>query len=193
MPTANEVSGPQWVARFPGSSRLDDLAEPFKSAAVRFVTAVRNAGCSVTISATFRPPERAWLMRFSTAIARGEMQPEDIKPNPAIAIEWVHRTDSGAADPAKSRSAAIQMRDAYRVSPTSPLPALASRHTERNAVDMSISWVGTLKIVQKDGSTREISSSPRTGLNAELIQVGVDYGVIKAQFKDDPHWSNDGH
>jgi len=48
-------------------------------------------------------------------------------------------------------------------------------------------------IVEAGGAVRQIASGPRSGLNADLIQVGAGYGVIKAVFQDDPHWSNDGH
>ncbi len=188
-----ELSGPQWVNRFPGSSQLTMLAQPFQAATTKFVEAMRNAGCNVIISATLRPPERAFLMRFSTAIARGEMDPEQVPAHPAIDIDWIHRTPNGTPDAAKSRSAAIQMRDGYGISPTSPLPALASRHTEGNAIDMTISWMGTLSIAEAGGNTRQIAGTPRSGLNADLKAVGAGYGVIKAMFQDDPHWSNDGH
>jgi hypothetical protein len=156
-----ELSGPQWVNRFPGSSQLTMLAQPFQAATTRFVEAMRNAGCNVIISATLRPPERAFLMRFSTAIARGEMDPEQVPGHSAVDIDWIHRMPNGTPDAAKSRSAAIQMRDAYGISPTSPLPALASRHTEGNAIDMTISWAGTLGIADADGDTRQIGSTPR--------------------------------
>ncbi len=71
-------------------------------------------------------------------------------------------------------------------------PALTSRHTEGHAVDMSISWSGNLSITNASGATVVINTTPRTGMNAQLIQVGASYGVVKLQ-SDPPHWSNDGH
>ena len=189
-----ELSGPQWVTRFPGSSDLAALVHPFQEQARSFIAAMKAAGCNVIISSTLRPPERAFLMRISTGIARGVIDPQQVPvTNPNVDIDWVHRLPNGTPDDAKSRSAAIQMRDGYGIDPTSPLPALASRHTEGNAVDMRISWNGTLSIVEAGGGVRQITGGPRSGLNADLIEVGRGYGVMKAVFRDDPHWSNDGH
>ena len=187
-----ELSGAQWVARFPGSKALDDLADPFQGAAKAFIAALLDGGCSVTIASTFRPPQRAYLMRFSTAIARNVLMPEDVPANPDVNIEWVHRT-GGQIDHPKSRSAALQMMQGYGIDPTSPLPALASRHTERNAVDMTIAWTGVLNIRDARGKTVQIPDAPGSGLNPQLHKVGATYKVIKALFQDDPHWSNDGH
>jgi len=189
---AKKPSGPAWVSQFPGSRSLDDLVEPFRSAAKAFVTELLNSGCSVAISSTLRPPERAYLMHFSTAIARNVMTAQAVPPHPKVNIEWVHLT-GGQVDLPKSRSAAVQMVQAYGIDPTSPLPALASRHTEGNAVDMSISWTGVLSIRDAKGKVVQIADSPRNGLNPQLQKVGATYKVIKAMFQDDPHWSNDGH
>lgn len=186
-----KLSGPEWVAQFPGSRSLDDLVEPFKGSAKAFVAALLNGGCSVTISSTLRPPERAYLMRFSTAIARNVMMPEDVPANPNVDIEWVHRT-GGQIDHPKSRAAAVQMMQKYGIDPSSPLPALASRHTQGNAVDMSISWSDVLSIRDARDRVVLISDSPRSGLNPKLHAVGASYKVKKANFQDDPHWSNDG-
>ena len=188
---AKKLSGPEWVRQFPGSRSLDDLADPFKGAAKAFVAALLNGGCSVTISSTLRPPERAYLMRFSTAIARNVKLPEDVPADPNVNIEWVHRT-GGQIDHPKSRSAAVQMMQGYGIDPSSPLPALASRHTEGKAVDMSISWTGVLSIRDARGRVVQIPDLPRSGLNPQLHKVGATYKVIKALFQDDPHWSNDG-
>jgi len=187
-----ELSGPEWVTKFPGSRSLGDLSDPFKGSAQAFVAALLDGGCSVTLSSTLRPPERAYLMRFSTAIARNVMMPEDVPAHPNVPIEWVHRT-GGQIDHPKSRSAAVQMVQLYGIDATSPLPALASRHTEGNAVDMSISWTGVLSIRDARGRVVQIADLPRSGLNPALHRVGATYKVIKASFQDDPHWSNDGH
>jgi hypothetical protein len=45
-----------------------------------------------------------------------------------------------------------------------------------------------------NGTAKSIDSTPRTGMNADLIAVGATYGAIKATFAGDPpHWSTDGH
>jgi hypothetical protein len=107
-----------------------------------------------------------------------------------VDIDWVHRTPSGAPDIPKSRSAAGQMVGMYEIVSQ---PALTSRHTEGRAVDMNISWDGSLNVDGPNGGVTEIASEPRTGMNSDLIQVAATYGVIKAHFANDPpHWSDDG-
>ena len=66
-----ELSGPNWANKFPTSSATADLIQPFRGNTERFIAAMRGAGISVIISATFRPPERAYLMRSSFAIGPG--------------------------------------------------------------------------------------------------------------------------
>jgi hypothetical protein len=50
----NELSGGQWVARFPGSASIDDLADQFRSSLNDFIAALNQAGASVIIAATSR-------------------------------------------------------------------------------------------------------------------------------------------
>ena len=70
-------------------------------------------------------------------------------------------------------------------------PSLNSIHMEGNAIDMNISWSGTLAIVNATGQTVEITSFPRDGNNETLHNVGRGYGVIKLA-SDPPHWSENG-
>lgn len=70
--------------------------------------------------------------------------------------------------------------------------ALTSRHTQRRAIDMTISWKGTLKITDFNGQAHAISTGPRNGSNPQLIMVGKTFGVVKL-VSDPPHWSDDGH
>jgi hypothetical protein len=100
-----------------------------------------------------------------------------------VDIEWVH------PDRASSVSAAQQMVAGYEIVFG---PALTSRHTEGNAIDMDITWNGSLTIARSDGSTATISSGPATGGNLDLQKVGAGYGVVKLA-SDPPHWSSDGH
>jgi hypothetical protein len=171
------------VQRFPGSKSPDDLQGDFKSAAQAFLNALSDAGASVTISATFRPPERAYLMHYAWAIAHGEISPRDVPPMPGVDIGWVH---SSGAD---SRAAAQEMVEAYGMAFTA---ALHGRHMEGRAIDMSIAWSGTLNIKNKQGQTVSIATTPRGGANTRLHAVGASYGVIKL-VSDPPHWSDDGH
>lgn len=186
-----EPSGTSWVPRFPGSASPEDCLEPFRSNLKAFLAALTAAGAQVDIAATYRPPERAYLMHWSWRIARNLVDPRAVPAMSGVNIGWVHRTTSGDADIPKSRSAASQMVSLYGIVAQ---PALASRHTERRAVDMDISWIGSLPIRNADGSTTQITTEPRSGMNEQLIQAGRGYGVIKAQFVGDPpHWSEDGH
>ena len=186
-----ELSGPSWVPRFPGSASPEDCIEPFRSNLKAFLAALTAAGAQVDIAATYRPSERAYLMHWSWKIAWNLVDPRVVPAMAGVDIDWVHRTASSDADIPKSRSAASQMVSLYDIVAQ---PALASRHTERRAVDMDISWTGSLSIRNAGGSVSQISTEPRSGMNEYLVGVGQGYGVIKAQFAGDPpHWSEDGH
>ncbi len=188
-PSAREPSGPKWVKRFPTSHATSTLAPDFRQKCEAFLAALKAAGAAVTINATLRPPERAHLMRFSFLIHAGDIDPDDVPAKPGVNIDWMHRRADGSPDMVRSRAAASAMVEAYDIAFE---PSLTSLHIFGKAIDMSISWSGTLKIKQANGTTRSISSQPRTGLNTELWEVGTTYGVIKLP-KDKPHWSSTGH
>ena len=59
---AKELSGKQWVVRFPDSKTTNALAADFRPGCEGFIAAMRTAGATVTVSSTRRPPERAYLM-----------------------------------------------------------------------------------------------------------------------------------
>jgi predicted chitinase len=179
---AVELSGPQWVARFPTSRAVEDLAQPFSLHVAEFLEALRAAGATVMVSATFRPKERAYLMHWAWMIAKEGFDPTTAPPMPGVAIEWAHPSL------AKSRAAALQMVQAYGMV---QVAALNSRHTDSLAIDMTLAWNGVLSIRARDGTRRDIATQPRNGGNKELVAVGKDYGVIKLT-SDPPHWSSDG-
>jgi len=180
---AAELSGPAWVARFPGSRATADLTVDFKQAVEAFLRALAEADASVTINATFRPPERAFLMHHAFAIARLGADPKSVPAMPGVNIIWAHPTLQA------SRAAAEKMVQGYRMAVQA---VLRSRHTERRAIDMAISWGGTLSIVDGNGQRVQIADGPQSGLNPRLHKVGRSYGVIKL-VSDPPHWSDDGH
>src|SRR5579871_6583979 len=91
---AKILSGVLWVAKFPTSVSLDDLAEPFRSNAKKFIAALRAAGATVSIQATLRPPQRAYLMHWSFQIAGG-LDPEKAPVLAEVEIDWVHRDAAG--------------------------------------------------------------------------------------------------
>jgi hypothetical protein len=184
------LSGPQWVSKFPTSSSLDDLTEPFRTKAKRFIGALRSAHATVDVSDTLRPPQRAYLMHFSFVIAREAFDPAAVPPRSDVDIQWVHTDSTGKADLVASKKAVEQMVLGYGIVFK---PVLISRHIEGNAVDMDITWQNNLVIAKADGSLQTISSTPRTGAgNTDLHKVGSTYGVIKL-LTDAPHWSSDGH
>lgn len=174
---SRELSGAQWVSRFPGSSSTEDLAPNFRSSASNFISALKSAGATVHISATYRPRERAYLMHYSAKIAKGVISPSDVPPMNGVNIEWDH------GDAAQSQQAAQSMVNGYGI--VFP-PALISRHTERAAIDMTISGIIGRTMKNAEGTDIEITS------NTILYQVGATYGCHKL-LTDPPHWSDDGH
>jgi hypothetical protein len=149
---------------------------------------LQNAGATVKINATYRPPERAYLMHYAYRIAREGLDPRQVPARNGVDIDWVHRDSAGKFDLAASRNAAEDMVNAYDIVHR---PALYSQHTRRLAIDMSISWEGTLTIRNAKNKTVRITSTPRTGQNSKLIAVGKSFGVEKL-ISDPPHWSSDG-
>ena len=183
-----EPSGTQWCERFPTSNSVDDLAEPFCSDVKEFLRALWHAGATTMITATYRPPERCYLMHWAWMIARGDAQgvktlPADVSPMPGVDIDWMHGGDLAAAE-----AAAKAMVGTYGLV---HLPVLVSRHTQRLAIDMDISWDGVLSIHATNGALCSIGA-PRDGTNLQLAAVGKSYGVIKLA-SDPPHFSSDGH
>lgn len=183
-----ELSGLQWVARFQGSSDTSALTPQFRTAVDLFIAAMRAAGAAVHVSSTYRPPERSYLMHWAWRIKNGA-DPALAPARDGVNIEWVHPT---LAD---SREAARQMAVAYSIDNLGVAPAIHSLHNDRQAIDMRISWNGTLAIRDPNGTIVEIDTAPRTGMNAQLKAVGAAYDVKKfvGGASDKPHWSTTGH
>jgi hypothetical protein len=183
-------SGRHWVSQFPTSTSLDDLSAPFRGHVKRFLASLEAANASVTIAATLRPPERAYLMHFAFAIANEAADPRTVPTMHGVRIQWVHTDSHGLPDLETSRSAAQEMVKGYEIVYK---PALISRHTEGKAIDMVITWQNDLVIARANGTKITISNTPRNGSgNTQLHKVGESYGVIKL-LSDPPHWSSDGH
>lgn len=183
-----ELSGKAWVSKFPTSKDVEDLNSPFRENVKRFLQAMRDAGCTITISATYRPRERAYLMHYAYRIAREGLSPVGVPKLAGVDIQWDHRKGNGQLDSTASRNAAEDMVLGYGIAFR---PALNSNHTRKTAIDMTISWSGSLKIKNASGRTVTIASTPRTGQNGDLVKVGATYKVIKLQ-SDPPHWSENG-
>src|SRR5579885_1032370 len=91
------VSGAEWCSRFPTSTRIEDLDGAFRGCVARFVDALREAGASVVIADTYRPPERCYLMHYAWMIANAGQDPELIPPMQGVDIDWAHGGDVVAA------------------------------------------------------------------------------------------------
>lgn len=189
-----EVSGAGWVDRFPTNKDIDDCKDPFKGNLQSFVDALKAAGATVVISATYRPPERAYLMHWCWMIAKKDYDPQKVPVMDGVNIQWDHTDSDGKYSKSDSVQGAKAMVNAYGMQALGTAPALNSRHTAGCAVDMNISWSDTLKIKNASDETVEIKSAPRTGMNTDLHAVGKSYGVIKffEGEKDKPHWSDNG-
>lgn len=179
-----QPSGRVWCARFPTSSSVADLAEPFRTSVSHFLAALKVAGAQCSIAATFRPPERAYLMHWAWLIAQGDVLPGAVPPMAGVDIDLTHGGDVAAA-----RAAAREMVAGYAIRYQ---PSLTSHHCKRRAIDMTISWDGVLNIRNARGTLLAISSLPRDGGNRDLQAVAREFGVIKL-VSDPPHWSDDGH
>jgi hypothetical protein len=179
-----EASGPQWCARFPGSQSPDTLISEWRGKVWAFISAMQKGGASVMVTATLRPPQRAYLMHWSWMIANLSQAPAAVPHMDGVDIDWTHGGDHSAA-----RAAACAMVKGYCLE---VLPSLDSRHCHGRAIDMDIDWKDIASIRDFDGNLHHIRTSPRDGTNRELVQVGASYGVFKRP-ADPPHWSDDGH
>jgi hypothetical protein len=180
------LSGAAWwranQARFPNSRSIDDLASPFREDVRSFVDALTAAGATIRLSSTLRNANRAYLMRSCWDIAKGLVEPAALAARDGVDIVWDH------GDLAKSKGAAQEVMDLFGLAHR---PSLTSLHISGLAIDMDITWAGTLEIRQKDGVTVSIGA-PRDGeSNAKLHAVGATYGVKKL-VSDPPHWSSTG-
>lgn len=102
-------------------------------------------------------------MHYCCMIAQGKQDPACIAPMPGVDIDW------GCVSPEVSKAACEAMMQGYGI----VFPAaLQSRHTQRLAIDMTI-----------------------TGFHLsgqDLWDYGKSFGVVKL-VSDPPHWSSDGH
>lgn len=167
---------------------------PFRSSVEDFISALRAAGATVTIAATVRDPERAYLMHWSWRVIKKNSDLQTIPPMKGVDICWAHEGPDGKYSRERSIEAAREMVRGFNIENLGAEPALTSRHTMGRAIDMTIRWDRKLSIIDARGESVEIASSPRTGLNHQLRRVGDSYGVIKynRSGRDDPHWSDNG-
>jgi len=183
---AANLSGADWwqahQAQFPNSELVSALEPPFAAKVSSFIAALKAGGASVTVSATRRNKVRAYLMNGSWVVAKGMTPAASMKAEPGCSIVWDH------GDDATSRAAAKEMLDLFDIVFQ---PSLTSRHILGLAVDMTISWAGTIKV--KDGKGKDVPlPPPANATNPALLALGASYGVLKLA-SDPPHWSDNGH
>lgn len=189
-----ELSGAQWVNRFRDSNSLRNLKTSFRNKAEAFIDALRAAGATVSIAATYRPPARAYLMHWSWLIVKRDLDPATVPVMEGVDISWTHGGVDGKHARAASVAAAKEMVNGFNMQSLGVAPALQSRHTVGCGIDMNIRWTGTLAIVDANGTVIKIESYPHSGMNKQLHRVGATYGVIKYNRagRDEPHWSDNG-
>ena len=216
-----ERSGPVWCSRYPGSNLLSGLSSDFHPKARDFINAMREAGAHVHIASTCRPDERQYLMHWCWKIGKeneilkyivcpGPNAPWHFNPIPPydknddVKIIWSWAGLFSAPHPppvicqygcSNHTHLGVESIEASRKMITSYSlifpPARTSKHVQKTAVDMKISWSETLNIIDKNGEMQSISDEPRTGNNTKLHIIGASYGVHKL-LCDPPHWSDDG-
>jgi hypothetical protein len=184
--TTLRLSGAAWwhanQARFPNSAAVNDLEPDFAVKVERFISALRAGGAAVQVSATRRNKIRAYLMHYSWDITRELVRPAEVPAEPGCTIVWDH------GDQQRSIAAARAMVDLFGVVFR---PSLTSRHILGRAIDMTITWPGTIEV--RDAGGRPVRlSSPGAASNSALHAIGASYGVLKL-LSDPPHWSDNGH
>jgi len=190
---AKTKSGAFWVtwanANAKNSTSVDDLVEPFKANAKAFIKALEDAGARVDIGATMRSGKRAYLFHWCWKIGLGKAKASEATVMPGVDIEWDH------GDAGQSMRGAKEMIGGFglAVPPNSVnAPALNTNHTSGNAIDMDITWTGTIKIKEKNGTEESVLFMEDVNKNTKLHAVGATYDVKKLT-TDAPHWSFDGH
>lgn len=187
----NELSGAVWVPRFPAQNTTDHLTADFQAAVDGFIAALQAGGAEVRIANTFRPKERAYMMHWAHKIARNGVDPATVPAMDGVHINWVHPTLE------QSVAGATAMVNGFGIQGLgiNTPPALNTLHGTGEAIDMSITWTGNITVANKDGSTVEVNTAPRTGMNTQLKEIGATYGVTKfvGGNSDKPHWSTTGH
>lgn len=185
-------SGNYWVTwanvHATNSNRIDDLEANFRAQVKAFIKALTDAGATVTVTTTKRSDKRAYLFHWSWLISQDQCKPADATKMAGVDIEWDHGT------PEKSKAGALEMVNGFGLAvPPSSInaPALTSNHISGQAIDMTITWKGTIKVKKKDGTELSVVYSANANSNTNLQLVGESFGVKKLK-TDAPHWSYNG-
>jgi hypothetical protein len=186
MGTSN-LSGKDWwhanQSRYPNSREIGDLEPGFRSNVERFVASLRQAGATVVVSSTRRNAIRAYLMHYSWKIVNGKIDPREVPKRNGLSIEWDHGNIQ------ESRRAAEEMVNLFGMA---HIASLTSNHIKGKAIDMTISWKDVLVVTQPAPLFAKIESSPRTGQNRKLHELGATVFDVRKLVSDPPHWSYNG-
>lgn len=175
----DRLSGAHWVARFPTSTSIDDLVNPFRDRVRSFLNTLASAGARYTVSATRRPPERAYLMHYAWRIAREGLDPGSVPSMTGVDIVWTHNTldDSVAA----ARAMVTGYGIVYR-------PSFPSNHSGGYAIDVSISNLPSSLTI--NGTSVDISGPSNGASNTKLHAVAWRHFRVRKLVRDPPHWYN---
>lgn len=189
MPTN---SGKYWVSwantHAKNSLKVDDLDVLFKANVKAFIKALTDAGAQVVVSTTKRSNKRAYLFHWSWKISQGKCKPSDAAKMSGVDITWDHgeltKSKAGALEMVRGFGLAVPPRS---INP----PSLTSNHIAGKAIDMTITWTGTINVKKKDGNEEALTFSTNANTNIALHKVGESFGVKKLK-TDAPHWSFNG-
>ncbi|QYK43023.1 MAG: D-alanyl-D-alanine carboxypeptidase family protein [Paracoccaceae bacterium] len=186
------LSGRAWFnanqSKYPNSKSVDDLSSTFKPKVVKFIKALETAGATVSITATLRSAARAEIMYYCWQVGVKGMKAADVPKIDGVDITWDH------GDEEASKKGAKEMYDAFGMTGQVAKPG-KSNHLTGNAIDMNISWTGTLKIKDGEGNDVEIDTTPTDETNTDLQALGATYGCKNgAKTLSEPwHWSPTGN
>ena len=179
-----------WINRYaPTSAEVKDLDMMFGKKVKEFKTVLEDAGAKVDVKHTYRSEQAAYLWHWAWRISRRKVSPKAVprytKSPPVPDIEWDH---GNLADSIKG---AEEMVKGFGLSATSKLPPSEnSLHVPGLAIDMVITWTGTIRIKKKGGPEVPVIYGP-VNANKVLHEIGASYGVHKL-LGDPEHWSDDG-
>lgn len=189
MPTKSGIYWVKWAnAHAKNSNKISDLEVSFQNNVKAFTKALTDAGAKVEVSTTRRSNKRAYLFHWSWKISQGKCKPSDAKKMIGVDIEWDH------GDIKESKAGALAMVNGFglAVPPRSiNPPSLTSNHISAKAIDMTIKWIGNIKVKKKDGTEVLLPFTSNVNTNTALHKVGESYGVKKLK-TDAPHWSFNG-
>lgn len=190
-PDPAKLSGKAWFnanqAKYPNSKKVEDLSSTFRPKAEKFIAALTAAGATTRIEATLRSRARADLMYYCWQVAKQGMDAATVPAIDGVDIIWDH------GDAEKSKKGAQEMYDAFDIGGVVAKPG-NSNHLTGDAMDMYISWSGTLKIKNASDEEITIEGTPSDQSNSTIQDVGATYGCKNGAktLKEPWHWSPTG-